>query len=476
MGGAIKRFGSFRYIWLVCLALSVAGIWAPHRARAQTVHWNERRTLQFSVLYPDGAEAQAEEYAQFVDTLYEEASSWWGYRTPTPVVLRIYPTMEAYIETNPLAAAVPGVIAHAHTGRREISIALPQTESQTPDEIRNNVRHELTHLIAADLSGGELSTMWQEGIAQNAELPTGELDRKMQIMTQVVANNQVIGWSALDEPGAAYSRPEISYPQTYTMVAFLLRRSGMAAFRAFTEATRTTNRFQNALQDAYKVSAGQLEREWLAQLPEFVNGGYRITVQPTFDLAPVQDQINRGQYAAAIAALTPMLASMQAANVVPALTEATALLERARQGEQALSLAVTARTALSNGEYGKAYTAAMEAQPILEQLGQHEQAATVASYAQLAERGSVAETQLSAAHQQLRTLRVGSATTTLHTAFATFNELGDNQRAAQARQALQMLRRGRQALALFFCTCALGLLLWNSWQRRAERRTAMPYL
>ncbi len=139
--------------------------------RAQSVDWQEHRTLLFTILYPSGAEAIADQYAQFVDSTYDEAAAIWDYRTAPPIVLRIYPTMELYYEANPIAARLPGVVAHAHTGRREISVAIPQTAGQSPEEITNNVRHELTHIIAADLSGGRLTTPWQEGIAQFVEHP-----------------------------------------------------------------------------------------------------------------------------------------------------------------------------------------------------------------------------------------------------------------------------------------------------------------
>ena len=43
--------------------------------QAQGVEWQERRTLLFSILYPAGADATAEQYAQFVDGIYDETSA-----------------------------------------------------------------------------------------------------------------------------------------------------------------------------------------------------------------------------------------------------------------------------------------------------------------------------------------------------------------------------------------------------------------
>ncbi len=111
------------YLLLITLLLACQAV----SIRAQDTQWREQRTSLFSILYPAGAEGTANQYAQFVDGIYDEASAFWGYRPPAPIVLRIYPTMELYHQANPLAAKLPGVIAHAHTGRREISIAIPQT-------------------------------------------------------------------------------------------------------------------------------------------------------------------------------------------------------------------------------------------------------------------------------------------------------------------------------------------------------------
>ncbi len=80
--------------------------------KAQETQWQELRTQQFSLLYPVEAQSTADEYAQFVDSIYEEISAFWGHRPPPPVILRIYPTMELYYLANPLAESMPGVVAH----------------------------------------------------------------------------------------------------------------------------------------------------------------------------------------------------------------------------------------------------------------------------------------------------------------------------------------------------------------------------
>jgi hypothetical protein len=311
-------------------------------ALAQGTQWQERRTANFAILYPEGSEVEAEQYAQFVDSVYDEVSAVFSYRAPPPVILRIYPTMSLYEQVNPLAARIPGVVAHAHTGRREISIALPQTAEQSQEQIVNNVRHELTHIIAADLSGDKLTTAFQEGIAQYLEHPSPELDLKMQLMQQVIAADRVIPWRELNQPGTAYANPQISYPQSYTIVAFLIERDGLATFRRFIEISKTSSGYRSALETAYGVSSDQLEQEWRAQLEAFVAGAYRNRAVGAFDLSQAEALIARGDYQAAIQTLELGI------NTVPrscssAPTTGSAPQPWRRMHAQLLSAAITRR-------------------------------------------------------------------------------------------------------------------------------------
>ncbi len=459
--------------WL--LLLLTCGLLArPLVIHAQSVTWNERRTLQFSILYPDGADAAAEQYAQFVDGLYEEISVWWGYRAITPIVLRIYPTKALYDQVNPQAASIPGVIAHAHTGRREISIDLAQTTNQSQEEVMNNVRHELTHIVAADLSGNKLSAMWQEGIAQNAEHPTAQLDTKMHLMDQAMQTNQVLGWNDLNQPDVVYGDPQLAYPESYTIVAFLLRRDGMDKFRTFVQAMRWTNNYRDALRGAYQMSANQLEREWLDQLPTFVSSGYRTAPAPTLDLSGATTAINRGDYSGAMTTLRPHVDAPGNAAASNAAT-ANTLIKQARDGQAAVDSANAARSELANGDYESAAHSAATAVALFHDLGQTDQAQIASQYADFAQRGLDAEAQLDTAQAQLRTLHIGGAQATLTAAWTTFSQLGDAGHAGQAQAALHAIERGEQALVIGMLLLACGMLLWNGWQRRAQRPAALPF-
>jgi hypothetical protein len=447
---------------------------------AQGVEWQERRTRLFSILYPDGSQDLAASYARFVDGVYDETSGFWSYRPAAPIVLRLYPTMELYYQANPLAAKLPGVIAHAHTGRREISVAIPQTAGQSEEDIHNNVRHELTHIIAADLSAGRLTTPWQEGIAQYAEHPSTQLDVKMELMRQIVAEKRLLSWRELNQPGVTYSDPRVGYPESLTIVAFLLQRNGIERFRAFVEAMKEASGYREALEQAYGASADNLEREWLAQLPAYVNGGYRSPTGAAngpgaADLQEPERMIARGDFAGAVEKLRPMVESMRGSGDAAALRRGESLLARAEAGAQALRMAATARDALVRGDYEAAQTAGLAGQKELEALGLRAQATVAADYARQAARGLAAQAQLDEASALLRRFQLRPAQQRLQAAYQTFGELGNEARAGQARDALGAIERGERGLAGACLLCGGLLVAWSGRRQIKQRRVALPF-
>lgn len=462
--------------WLLLLAaLLICGTTGVVPAQAQAVDWREQRTTYFAILYPPDAGAAAAQYASFVDGVYTEISAIFNYSPATPITLRIYPTLELYEQINPLAAQVPGVVAHAHTGRREISIALPQTEAQPHEQIVNNVRHELAHIIAADLSGNRLTTAFQEGIAQYVEHPGPDLEAKMRLMRQIIDQGQLLPWSELNRPGVAYSAPQISYPQSYTIVAFLIERDGMATFRRFLEASRTSSGYRSALATAYGVSAEQLEQEWRAWLDAFVNGGYRRLTASTFDLTAIEATIARGDYEAARAELERIVASLQQSGDRQRLAQAEALLQRAGDGLRALRLTEEARAALTRGEYDLVEQHAAEAARLFAALGQPRRRDTMETYRQLAAEGRAAQQQVVRAQAELRTLRVWQARDRLLQAYVTFLRLGDEAQADQVRQALRQINAIQTMMAVGLVVLAALLLGWNIQRRFGGREPYLPF-
>lgn len=460
--------------WLVPLLLVLAAFSLPERTSAQ-VSWLEQRTTYFAILYPAGSEAEAERYAQFVDGVYDEISAIFGYRAPPPVPLRIYPTMELYTQANPLAAQIEGVVAHAHTGRREISIALPQTTQQSAEQIVNNVRHEVAHIFAADLSGGRLTTGFQEGIAQYVERPTAELDAKMQLMRQVIDAGQLLSWSELNVPGAAYDAPQIAYPESYTIVAFLVRRDGFASFRRFIENMKSSSGYRGALESAYNTGADTLEQEWRAQLDAFVDGGYRQRAAVGFDLSHAESLVAAGEYEQAIAELEAGLSTLQQSGDSEAAARAEQLLRLATNNQQLREIAATARGRLESGDYNGARQAATEGYELASRLGLEQHKAVLDEYARLADQGTSAHGRLRKAYADLQTLHIDEARQGLIGAYQSFTRLGDENNAALAQASLLQIQRTETAAAIVLVVIAALVLGWNVYRRYADRGKALPF-
>jgi hypothetical protein len=461
-----------RILWLFGLVFGI--ITQPLFVRAQETVWQEQRTNHFAILYPQGSEQQAANYAQFVDQVYDELSALFSYRTPTPVPLRIYPTMDLYHQANPLAADLPGVVAHAHTGRREISVALPQTVNQNETQIANNIRHELTHIIAADLSGNKLTTAFQEGIAQYVEHPTPELDIKMDVLRQALEAGQLLSWRDIQRSAVLYENPQIGYSQSYAMVTFLINREGFTTFKRFLEFSKTSSGYRGALQSAYAVGADQLEAEWREQLPAFINGGYRAQHSSSSDLGHIEMMLARGEYTEAENELSTIL-GRRGSITAEQTAQLEALLQRARNGQRIASLAEEARKALETGEYAAAQKAANEGRTLLQRAQQPTQMEVMDEYAQLAHEGLVAQQKLTEASVALRKLKIEQARSYLADSYRTFTRLGDERGAEAAERALQQIHQTQSLLA--FGLGMLGALVfgWNLYRRRNERTAALPF-
>lgn len=460
--------------WCVLLLVFWLALPLAQPATAQAT-WLERRTTNFAILYPEGSEAEAERYAQFVDGVYDEISAIFGYRAPTPVPLRIYPTMDLYVQVNPLAGQVSGVVAHAHTGRREISIALPQTVNQSPEQIVNNVRHETAHIFAADLSGGRLTTGFQEGVAQYVERPTAELDAKMQLMRKVIDAGRLLSWSHLNLPGVAYEDPQVAYPESYTIVAFLVRRDGFATLRRFIEEIKSSSGYRGALEAAYNTGADQLEAEWRTQLDTFVNGDYKQRAAVGFDLSHAESLLAAGEFERAIVELEAGLATLQQAGDVEVAARAEQLLRLATGSRELRDLVASARAKLEAGDYDGARQAATEGYDRAGRLQLADQMAVMDEYARLADQGSAAQSRLRQAHGALQTLHVDQARQGLTDAYRTFTRLGDEANAALALTSLLQIQRVETAVSIVLVVIAALILGWNVHRRYAERGKALPF-
>jgi len=211
-----------------------------------------------------------------------------------------------------------------------------------------------------------------------------------------------------------------------------------------------------------------------------VNTSYRSTsaistAQATVDLTESEHAVARGDYATAQRTLQALLPTIQAAGANDTLLRAQSLLARVSVGVRASHLAEDAHGALIRGDYQTALTASNDGQAQFQSIGQTDQVAALTQYSALAQRGLEAESQLSDAGLMLRQFRIRVARDELTGAYTTFQELGDQPRAAQAFAALALISRGEHILAGVCMICGALLLALSIGRRYGERQLLLPF-
>ncbi len=435
--------------------------------------WLERTTTYFHILYTAGDEAIAENYASFVDTIYDEISTVFSHQTEPPITLRLYPSEESYAQANPLAPRIPGIVAHADFRHREVAVIVPVTGRQTPEGVQNNVRHELTHIIAAEMSKNRLNTGFQEGIAQYVEAYVPELEGKIQLLDQAVTNDTLLSWSDLDKREQVYGQPGISYPQTLSMVSFLIDTYGFGKFRDFLTMTGRTSGYRSALDRAYGVSPTDLEAEWLAWLPSYLEGGYRHNALNSYDLTHARQLVNHGHYAEAQGELEQAIAwltdeeRLQTADEQSqeVLSEAQTLLQRSKDGQQAEQVAAAARAALETGDYVAARQFIEQARTLYAALSDTRQDEILDVYAERVAQGLAAQGRMDEAYNLAQSLQYSEARIAADEAAAEFAVLGDSERYEEALSLHRSLN-GKQGM-LGTLLVALGVMgvVFSLWGR-----------
>lgn len=448
-----------KYLSIIVIVLALL---FPIPVLAQEAGWDEQRTDHFAILYTEGDQASADQYAAFIDMVYDEVAAVFGHRTVTPITLRLYPSLDRYYEANPLARGIEGVVAHADYRRHEVVVIIPQTRLQTPDEIQNNIRHELTHIVAADLSEDRLNVGFQEGLAQYLERPSRELTTKIELLRRASAGGQLLPWSALDDRAMVYGNSAISYPQSLSVVAFLVERYSFPKIRDFLTISGRSSGYRSALERTFGVPPDDLEREWSAWLPEYLSGGYRRNALTAYDLSRIETLLGQSRYGEAQIELEAAIKWLRTTSQADMLAKAEALLEQSLAGQRADALARDARAALEAADYERAEQLIAQTQDSYARLGDQRQDAVLADYARRAERGQQAGDILSRAEALAREpptsllLRYAEARAIADRAAMEFQALGDQARAERALALRTLFDQGRALLGGLLLLLGLG--------------------
>jgi hypothetical protein len=459
---------------LLALGLLALGALTPARAaRAQAQEPGVITTRYTSIRYAAGEQALAAWYASFVDDMDASVSALLGADPLTGLIIRITPTPRQFRFTDSSFPINPSAVggAHLQVGRREIDAAANELHAQTPAEAQQNFRHELTRAIARSVSNNYLPFPVLEGLAQYNELAPERGKSAADALAADPRTQAAGAWVSISE--------EMLIPTGYSFVAFLLERDGLPAFDRYLASMRTDHEdFLAAAAAAYSKPVSDLESEWRAWLPGFLNGGWQRNVLSAYDLAPGRALYAAGAFAAArdhFAQTARLYTDLGRPELAAAATRER---DRAAAAATADGQTAAARQALARGDYAAAARSAAAAESAFAGLGAAPYRAEAHTLAAQAARGAGAQGRLAEARRLLTwpTLDPPAAAAAAQDAGASFAALGDAAGVAAVNALLRDLWEAQRlgaAVALGAAgLTALAALAAFRRGRRARHRAA----
>lgn len=484
-----------KYAHLLLLAVLLTWAWLPVAARAQdppvepvpTVNWQELETQNFIIVYANGIEVDgvpqdcpacgpdpAYRYAAFIDEIYGDLADVFETNLELPVNLRLFPTEESYRRVNLLAGEAAATDQQPTKGRSEITVILPNLQDCSDVQIANHFRQELAHLFAAKLSDGKLNTGFQEGTGQYLEKPDEATAAKINELRTAMEQNTLYSWAELEEPPVFYENPRVAYPQTLSMVAFLIDRYGLPAYLNFIKISADEPGYRSALETAYGKSAGELEIEWRDYLPDYLNQRWRVNAVYAYDLSELEALVNRGAFSDAEPELIATVALLQTTNQQDVLAQAQTLLNRVQQGKLAGMLADDALRALRQGNYPETIEKGNQAIAMYQQVGYHNRIPEIQGHVHRANVGQQALERLDNGEEMLNSLSFFQAEREIYEATLLLQKLGNQSAAERGIQLLHRSTERQRWLAYAIVGVGLTMLLFGLLRRVYNHFTADP--
>jgi Peptidase MA superfamily len=421
---------------LLALAM-VAQVAAPAAAAEE---WTERRTEQFVLRYRDADPAEVDWYAAAADDAYRFVSEVFGY-SPEPGIVLVFHSDEAsYVEMNPLAGRAEGVLAHARPSSREIGLALWRLRRQSESLRRDAIRHELTHVVLGELSDNRLPIGFHEGIAQYVERDEQQRTSLVRNLRRGVEVGQLLGLEDLNRQRPFLARASVSYPQSYSVVGFLNDTYGFGNVVRMVSAVREADELDVAAQQAFGKNLAQLEAEWRAYLPSFLDGAWARNDLDLWEMGEPRRLFGEGKYAEAREGFNRAARLFEGLGRAEKLDRARDYLTKSGTGLAAVDSSQRGAAALERFDYAEAADLFGQADAAWQTVGNESYRAAVQSGWEQARRGLEAEQQLGEARALLGGWRIGEARVGAIESGSVFAQLGDAARAGEAEAVLAEAR------------------------------------
>ena len=185
-----------------------------------------------------------------------------NYRPRHKIVVLIY-SEEDFAQVR----RVPDWVAGIYDGKIRVPFPINPTAQAT---VKPTLYHEYTHALIHDMTNNRCPVWLNEGIAeyQEAKLRPASLNG----LRAAVRNDRLVPLVNLD---AGFKSPDpetaaLAYQQSYSIVYFLAKKYGFFRIRRTLEQLGRGENFEDALEQEFRLSVAQLEKQWKRWLPSLV--------------------------------------------------------------------------------------------------------------------------------------------------------------------------------------------------------------
>jgi hypothetical protein len=337
------------------------------------VGWQEVLIGDYAILYPEGYENILGSLNKLFEgglaDQYPIFSRFFKTTLSLPITIRVYPGIESFYCLNVIALQVAPDDTHTRIGIREIALfgdRILNNFAQWEADGLNIFRYELGILFIEQvtnskappglLAGAGVYMMNPKDIFEQREISAGGIGKPQ------------VTWRSLWESENTLTFPKERY-QAVSIVAYLVEAYGWETFLRFLTDLCTSEGYRQSLASMYGIDFSALQQEWENFYPLFYQGRWRAHVLYDFDLSPYQTMIAGGAYTDAALGLRDVITFLEQNDQSVKLTEAQALQEHAKSGQEASALVAQARLALQNKQHALSIQLADQAQAIFNGLG-----------------------------------------------------------------------------------------------------------
>ena len=388
----LQREPALGHRWRLIVLLSAllaAASPRPVAAQSATPVPSVEITLdRFVLLSPPEYEGElqgfADQHGAALNQAYTQLEALYGHSLTLPINLRIYGDLAQFISLN--TALVPPSASPYHTrvGTREIALIGPLPGGLLPSAAGlNMVRHELSGLFLAGLSGDNVPPGLALGINQYVETPGDQTQAAAERLRDLLPSGRgaFLPWPDLLEGTALQIDPDLASAQALSVAAFLVDRFGFEALLDVVAGLGEGHSYRSAMTGIYGQSLEQLEADWWAYLPGYVEGGWQHNAIYNYNLAPYEAALDSGAYSQVADALDRVMPFLELTGQTEVRAQAQVLLEEARQGLAARELTARLGEAIQAGNYEEALQLALEGQSAYAAIGDAANASVLSAHA-----------------------------------------------------------------------------------------------